>query len=156
MSEPEKIQYQLRIKLTEEFALAAWSNPDDPRLAPLKQILEANNATIRCQLNEFRDYVAEAEQAIAQAKGDEAREAAREQYNLYAWTKATIEDPAMIKKHTKSYTVFVGGEHLYDEGVADRIRAALLPLKERGMITAVAKHDNIPEHNPQPPPQFQR
>ncbi len=156
MADVEKVLYQLRIKLTEEFALAAWNNPDDPRLAPLRQILSDNNATVRCQLNEFRDYVTEAETALAQAEGDDAKEAVRNAYNLYDWTKTTIENPDMIKKHTKSYTVFVGGEHLYEEDVADRIRAALLPLKEQGMITAVAKHDNIPEHNPQQPPRFQR
>jgi hypothetical protein len=79
-------QYQVRIDLADEAAELARREPDDPALAPLADILRKHQAVLKCQYDAFAGYVAEAE-----------REGV-ERYPLYAWTKATIENPAKKAK----------------------------------------------------------
>ncbi|MFC1459489.1 hypothetical protein ACETIH_22880 [Microvirga arabica] len=74
----EQWLYQLRLYLADELAEAARRDAGAPVLGPLPQILEKHNATMKCQLDAFSDYVAQAE-----ADGVEG-------YPLYEWTKATI------------------------------------------------------------------
>jgi hypothetical protein len=48
---------------------------------------------MKCQLDAFANYVAQAE-----ANGVEG-------YPLYEWTKATVEDPIKKAKHLKSFAL---------------------------------------------------
>ena len=146
-------KYQLRLKLKDEFAQVAYSNPSDPALQPMMDVLAKHGADIRCQLNEFAAYVKEADDAFATAKDEAELQALKKAYFLYQWTKDTIEKPEMIKKHTKSWTVFVNDQHLYDETVADKIAADMKPLVGK-LLTGIAKHDDVPAHNPQMPPRY--
>jgi hypothetical protein len=132
-------QYQLRIYLTDEFVELARHDPHSPALGPLAGILKKHNATIKCQFDAFADYVAEAER-----EGTEA-------YPLYAWTKATIEDPVKKAKHLTSFAIHVGGEEVYAEASAEALEADLKPLVGDAMITRMTKHDTNPANNPQPP-----
>ena len=132
-------QHQLRLYLADEFADIARRDAGDPALDSLAQVLEQHNATMKCQFDAFADYVAEAE-----AHGTE-------RYPLYAWTKATIEDPVKKAKHLKSFALHVNGREVYPKEEADALEVDLLPLAQEGLITRVTKHDTNPANNPQPP-----
>jgi hypothetical protein len=96
----EEWQYQVRIDLADEPAALARRDPADPALAPLPGILRRHNAILKSQYDAFAGYVAEAERAGI------------ENYPLYHWTKATIENPAKKEKYQKSFTLYVDGEEV--------------------------------------------
>ncbi len=131
-------QYQLRIDLADDLAQIARRDPDDPALAPLPDILARHNALLKCQFDAFAGYVAEAE-----ANGTE-------DYPLYQWTKATIENPAKKAKYLKSFTLYVDGHEVYPRAEADALEAELAPLAG-SLLTRLSKHDTNPANNPQPP-----
>ena len=135
-------QYQLRIYLPDELVEVARNEPDNPALEPLADILARHHATMLCQFDAFAGYVAEAEK-----QGVEG-------YPLYAWTKATIEDPAKKAKHLKSFALHVNGQEVYPKAEADALEADLQPLVGGPLIERVSKHDTNPAHNPQPPEQY--
>ena len=137
-------QYQVRIYLDDAFAEAARRTPEDPALKPLADILRRHNAVLRCQFDAFAGYVAEAE------------ERGTENYPLYEWTKATIEDPAKKTKYTKSFTLYVDGDEVYAKEKADALEADLGVLVGGGLVTRMSKHDTNPANNPQPPARYRK
>jgi len=137
MNEPW--QYQIRIYLDDAAAETARRTPDDAALRPLRDILARHRATMTCQFDAFAGYVAAAEKE------------GTEHYPFYAWTKATIEDPAKKAKYLKSFTLYVEGDEVYAKEKADALEAALQPLVGGGLITRMSKHDTNPANNPQPP-----
>ena len=134
--------YQIRIDLDDTRADAARRNSSDPAIQPLMEILRRHHAALKCQFDAFAGYVAEAEQQGV------------ENYPLYAWTKATIENPAKRAKYLKSFTIYVEGNEVYAAGLAEALEADLRPLVESGVIARLAKHDTNPANNPQPPAQY--
>ena len=134
----EEWRYQLRVTLADRVAALARRNPDDPALAPLTEMLRRHGAALHCQFDAFAGYVAEAE-----AHGVE-------RYPLYAWTKATIEDPVKQAKYVRSFTLYIGGEEVYTRDKADALEAELRPLVGGPIVTGLAKHDTNPANNPQP------
>jgi hypothetical protein len=136
--------YQLRISLSDELAEAARRDPGDPALAPLADILRKHGASLKCQLDAFAGYVAEAE-----AQGVE-------RYPLYAWTKATIENPAKNAKYLKSFTLYVDGNEVYPKDQADALEKDLRPLEASGLLAKLARYDTNPANNPQPPERYRR
>jgi hypothetical protein len=135
----EDWRYQLRIKLGEEAAALVRSDPSNAAVAPIFEILSRRKATMRSQFDAFCEYVAEAERRGV------------EQFPLYKWTKAVIEDPAKKVKHSTAFTIYVDGEEVYEKPVADALEAELAPLVAQGVIAGLAKHDTNPANNPQPP-----
>ena len=134
--------YQIRIYLDDELAGVARRDPGDPAIKPLADILAKHHATMKSQNDAFADYVAEAEkQGI-------------EEYPLYAWTKATIEDPVKQAKYIKAFTLYVEGQEVYAKPLADALEADLQPLLGSQVITRLSKHDTNPANNPQPPAQY--
>lgn len=133
------LQFQVRMDLADEAAVAARRDPADPTLDPLPGILARHKATLTSQYDAFAGYCAEAE-----AQGVE-------NYPLYRWTKATIEDPAKKAKFLKNFTFYVEGREVYGKEEADRLEAELRPLIGGGLVTKVAKYDTNPANNPQPP-----
>ena len=135
-------QYQLRINLSDQAAEAARSGKRHPDLEPLRAILARHNAVLQCQYDAFAGYCAEAErQGI-------------DRYPLYAWTRATIEDPVKKAKYVKSFTLYVDGDEVYGKDRADALEAELAPLVGGPAVTALAKHDTNPANNPQPPKRY--
>jgi hypothetical protein len=112
----EQWQYQLRLYLADELAEAARRDAGAPVLGPLPQTLEKHAATMKCQLDAFSDYVAQAE-----ANGIE-------DYPLYEWTKAIIEDSIKRAKHLKAFALHVKGQDVYAKEEADALEADLQPL----------------------------
>jgi hypothetical protein len=79
-------QYQVRFDLNDPAtAESARRDLRHPLLAPLTDILANHRAALKCQFDAFAEYVATAE------------EHGVENYPLYEWTKATIENPAKKK-----------------------------------------------------------
>ncbi len=137
MTEPW--QHQLRIDVPEAVGSALRSEPDHPSLAGLSAILRRHDAKAVCQYDAFAGYCAEAE-----------REGV-EHFPLYAWTKATIEDPAKKAKYERSFTLYIGGEEVYPKARADALAAELWPLVGAGLIADLHRYDTNPANNPQPP-----
>jgi hypothetical protein len=135
-------QYQIRIYLADQFAEMARHNSADPALKPLADILGKHKAAMKCQFDAFADYCAEAENH------------GTENYPLYKWTKAAIENPAKKEKYTKSFTLYVDGQEVYAKEIADALEADLHPLVGGALITKMSKHDTNPANNPQPPAEF--
>jgi len=135
----DDLKYQLRLTLNDEFAPVARATPGDPRIAPLTSILRKHDAVLKCQHDAFAGYVREAE-----AKGIE-------KYPLYEWTKATVEDPVKEAKYIKSFTLYVGGNEVYEKDKADALEADLKPLVGGPIVAQMSRYDTDPAHNPQPP-----
>ncbi len=137
-----KWQYQIRIELADASAAAARCKPDDPVLEPLFRVLRGHGATLHCQLDAFAAYVAEAEQV------------GTEKFPLYAWTRATIENPAKEAKYVKSFALHVEGQAVYAREAADALEAELRPLVGGPIVVAMSRHDTNPASNPQPPERY--
>jgi hypothetical protein len=137
-------EYQLRIDLADELAEMARRDPDNPVLKPLADILTRHHAIMKCQFDAFADYVAEAEKR------------GTEDYPLYAWTKATIEDPDKKAKYTKSFTLYVEGNEVYAKPLADALESDLQPLVGGKLITRLSRYDTNPANNPQAPAQYRK
>jgi hypothetical protein len=135
----DDLKFQLRLTLNDGFAQAARADPRNPSLAPLTDILNRHDAVMKCQFDAFADYVHQ-----AQAGGTE-------KYPLYEWTKQTIEDPAKQAKYTKSFTLYVGDEEVYEKSKADALESALKPLVGGPVVAQMFRYDTDPAHNPQPP-----
>ncbi len=140
----DRWQYQIRLDLGDELAAATRRDADDPALGVLAEILRKHHAALVCQFDAFAGYVAEAE-----ARGTE-------EYPLYAWTKATIEDPAKKAKYLKSFTLYVDGDEVYAKEKADALESDLAPLVDGSSVIRMSKHDTNPENNPQPPERYRR
>ncbi len=134
------LQYQVRFDLADaQRAETLAHGQAEPALAPLVAVLARHRAVAKRQYDAFAEYVAAAEQQGV------------DRFPLYAWTKATIENPAKKEKYLKSFTLHVEGQEVYDKAAADALEAELKPLAESGVITRLAKYDTDPAHNPQPP-----
>jgi hypothetical protein len=134
--------YQVRVNLAEDAAQLARKDPGNPALKPLSDILEKHNAKLRNQLDAFADYCRAAE------------EAGEQDSVLYKWTKSVIQDPAKIDKHSKAFSIHVGGAEIYGKEAADAIEAEIQPLVGGPLVTRLTKHDSNPANNPQAPAQF--
>jgi hypothetical protein len=137
----DDLKFQLRLTLSDEFAPLARNDPRHPSLTPLASILDRHNAVMKCQFDEFADYVSE-----AAANGTA-------NYPLYEWTKKTIENPAKKAKYIKSFTLYVAGQEVYDKAEAEALEAELKPLVGGAIVAKMFKYDTDPAHNPQPPRQ---
>ena len=138
----ERWQFQIRIRLEDAAAESARSDPSAAVLEPLPGILTRHDAALACQFDAFAGYVAEAE-----------REGIGE-YPLYAWTKATIEDPVKKARYLRSFTVHVSGAEVYPKAKADPLERALAPLVGGPVVAALTRHDTNPANNPQIPKRF--
>jgi hypothetical protein len=132
-------KYQIRINLDHELAQAARFDPGSQRLKPLTDVLAKHRAELKCQFDLFAAYVAEAERAGA------------EEYPLYEWTRATIEDPQKKSKYVEVFSLYVDDEEVYPRDVADALETDLVPLVHSALIKRLSKHDSNPANNPQPP-----
>lgn len=137
-------QYQLRIYLADELAEMARRDAVALALGPLLRVLEKHGATMNCQLDAFADYVAEAE-----AQGIEGDP-------LYAWTKATIEDPVKSAKHLRSFARHIRGEAVYSKQEADALEVDLQPVVDGISILRISRHDTNPANNPQMPERYRQ
>ena len=133
-------QYQVRFDLNDSAAAESIRKElPDPALARLLEVLAEHRAVPKCQFDDFAEYVAAAEEQEV------------ENYPLYRWTKATIENPAKKEKYLRSFTVYVDDREVYAKEIADALEADLQPLAASGLITRISKYDTNPANNPQSP-----
>jgi hypothetical protein len=137
----DDLKFQLRLTLNDEFARVARSDPANPSISALADILRRHDVVMKCQFDAFADYVREAE-----ANGVK-------NFPLYEWTKKTIEDPAKKAKYTKSFALYVSGEEVYAKDKADALEGELKALVGGPIVAQMFKYDTDPAHNPQPPRQ---
>ena len=123
----DELKYQLRVVLEDEAAELARSDPSNPRIAPLVEVLERHNTLLKCQYDAFADYVAEAE-----------RQGAFEDV-LYKWTKDTIANPLKKAKYLKAFTFYVDGDEVYSADKADALEADVRPLVGQGIVVSMAQ-----------------
>lgn len=132
-------QFQIRITVTDDRAAALHTDPMSNAYPPLRNILHAHKAALKCQFDAFADYVKEAETLGTSA------------YPLYEWTRETIENPEKKAKYLRSFTVYVEGDEVYGGSIADSLEAALSALPVDAGIERVFRYDSNPANNPQPP-----
>ena len=135
-------KYQLRLDLSDEAAEAARGGGGCRGLKALNATLRRHGAVLKCQYDAFAGYCAEAER-----RGIDG-------YPLYAWTRATIEDPARKAKYTRSFTIQVDGEDVYAREKAATLEADLQPLVGGPAVRRMARRDTNPANNPQPPKRY--
>ena len=135
-------QYQIRLVLEDASAELARHEPAHPALEPLSRVLRCHGAALECQFDAFAAYVAEAERA------------GTGKYPLYAWTRATIENPAKEAKYVRSFSVHVNGEAIYAREKADALETDLRALVGGPIVASMSKHDSDPANNPQPPRRY--
>jgi hypothetical protein len=128
-------QYQLRIHLSDDLAGVASTDRGAPVFRPLADLLDAHDATLVSQFDAFAAYVAEAERE------------GPENYPLYKWTKATLDDPERRAKHMKAFSLHVSGQDVYPKATADALEAALQPLVDSGLVARLSRHDTNPVSN---------
>lgn len=138
----EQWQYQLRVYLTDAAADAARGIASEASLGPLHRILEKHEATLVSQFDAFAAYVAEAE-----ANGPE-------NFPLYHWTKAVIDDPGKRAKHVGTFAVRIAGREVYPKAAADALEADLRPLAGGGTVMRLSRHDTNPANNLPVPEQY--
>ena len=137
----EQWQYQLRLYLSGDAAEAMRSGHDDPALQPLTAILDKHGAAMVSQLDAFEGYVAEAEAA------------GPENFPLYKWTKATLDDPEKRTKHAKAFALRMSGQEVYGKDAADALEADLQPIVDGHTIERMSRHDTNPANNLPVPPE---
>ena len=140
--EASRLRYQLRVVLEDAAAESARARTGHPALGPLGGVLARHDAALVCQYDAFAGYCAEAER-----NGIDG-------YPLYAWTRATIEDPAKKAKYLRSFSLHVGGAEVYDGDRADALEQDLRPLVGGAVVKSLARHDTDPANNPQMPERY--
>ena len=110
--------------------------------AELITVLEVYNAVPMSQYDAFANYCREAESA--EMENDNWQD----DYPLYHWTSATINDPEKKEKYSKIYSIYVNGDEVYDKEIADELE---YELKQFDELASVDKYDTNPANNPQPP-----
>ena len=121
--------------MSDDLAEVARLDRDSPVLRPLTSVLDRHQAVLVSQFDAFAAYVAEAE-----AEGVE-------NFPLYRWTKAVVDDPAKRAKHVGAFAMRVSGAEVYPKAVADALEADLLPLIGGGVVARMSRHDTNPANN---------
>ena len=62
-----------------------------------------------------------------------------------------MDDPAKEAKYTKSFTLYVGGDEVYERSKADALEAELKPLVGGPIVAQMFRYDTNPTRSPRPP-----
>lgn len=131
--------YQIRIKVSEKLS-EDLRGVNDLRLSnEIIKIATDNSSRLVCTFDAFAEYCEEAE-----------REGI-EQYELYHWTKSTIDNPEKKAKHLKSFAFYEGNNQVYSKDLACSIEQSLKDLNSGDEIVEINLIDSNPANNPQPP-----
>ena len=131
--------YQIRIKVSEKLSEDLRSVNDLGLSKEINKIASENNSRLVCTFDAFAEYCEEAE-----------REGI-EQYELYQWTKSTIDNPEKKAKHLKSFAFYEGDNQVYKKELAYSIQQRLKDLNSGDDIVEINMIDSNPANNPQPP-----
>ena len=139
----EPLLFQVRVNLGDAFAKAARSNPADPSLRPINDILVKYDAVLKNQFDAFVGFCKESE------------DSGHTDTVLYRWTKSLVDNPAKQEHYATRFTIYAeGGNEVYSRHAADGLEADLTPLVGGGMIERLSKFNTDPAQNPQAGPEF--
>ena len=131
--------YQIRIKVSDKLS-EDLRGVNELRLSKaIIKIATDNSSKLVCTFDAFAEYCEEAE-----------REGI-EQYELYHWTKSTIDNPDKKAKHLKSFAFYEGNNQVYSKHLACAIEQRLKDLDSGDDIVEINLIDSNPANNPQPP-----
>ncbi len=131
--------YQIRIKVSDKLS-EDLRGVNELRLSKaIIKIATDNSSKLVCTFDAFAEYCEEAE-----------REGI-EQYELYHWTKSTIDNPDKKAKHLKSFAFYEGNNQVYSKELACKIEQRLKDLENDHNIIEINLIDSNPANNPQPP-----
>ena len=131
--------YQIRIKVSERLAEDLRSTTELGLSKDILKIASDNDSRLVCTFDAFAEYCEEAE-----------REGI-EHYELYHWTKSTIDNPEKKAKHLKSFAFYEGDNQVYSKELASSIEQSLKNLNGGDDIVEINFIDSNPANNPQPP-----
>ena len=131
--------YQIRIKVSEQLSKDLRSVNSSSLAKEINKIASDNGSKLVCTFDAFAEYCEEAE-----------REGI-ENYELYHWTKSTIDNPEKKAKHLKSFAFYEGDNQVYRKELAYSIQQCLKDLDSGNDIVEINMIDSNPANNPQPP-----
>ena len=133
--------YQIRIKVSDKLSEDLRGMHELELSQAINRIANENGSRIVCTFDAFAEYCEEAEKNGI------------EHYELYHWTKSTIENPEKKSKHLKSFAFYEGDNQVYNEELAVSIKQSLEELDSGNDIIEINLIDSNPANNPQPPKQ---
>ncbi len=131
--------YQVRIRVSEKLSQDLRGVRSLDLSKEIIRIATDHGAKLVCTFDAFEEYCQEAE-----------REGIDE-YELYHWTKSTIENPEKKAKHLKSFAFYQGNNQVYSKELALSIKQRLDYLESYNDIVEINFIDSNPANNPQPP-----
>ena len=132
-------QYQVRIRVSERLSESLRSGNHTDLANNLDRISNDHGMSLVCTYDAFKGYC------------DEAEENGIDEYALYDWTKATIENPDKKAKHLKSFAFYRGFEQIYEKELALSLEKELLNLGLNEDLLEIKVIDSNPANSPQPP-----
>tara|TARA_B100000900_G_scaffold406972_1_gene418896 strand:- start:342 stop:764 length:423 start_codon:yes stop_codon:yes gene_type:complete len=131
--------YQIRIKVSEKLSADLRGTKEFELSKKIIKIADDHCARLVCTFDAFAEYCEEAEKEGI------------EKYELYHWTKSTIENPEKKEKHLKSFAFYEGNNQVYNKELAIAIKQCLTNLDSNKDILEINFIDSNPANNPQPP-----
>ncbi len=131
--------YQIRIKVSDELSEDLRGMHELELSQAINSIANENGSRVVCTFDAFAEYCEEAEKYGI------------EHYELYHWTKSTIENPEKKSKHLKSFAFYEGDNQVYNKELAISIQQSLKRLDSGNHILEINLIDSNPANNPQPP-----
>ena len=130
--------YQIRIKVSDKLSEDLRGMHELELSQAINRIANENGSRIVCTFDAFAEYCKEAEQNGI------------EHYELYYWTKSTIENPEKKSKHLRSFAFYEGDNQVYNKELAVSIQQSLKRLDSGNDILEINLIDSNPANNPQP------
>ena len=131
--------YQIRIKVSDKLSEDLRGMHELELSQAISRIANENGSRVVCTFDAFAEYCEEAEKNGI------------EHYELYHWTKSTIENPEKKSKHLKSFAFYEGDNQVYNKELAVSIQQSLKRLDSGNDIIEINLIDSNPANNPQPP-----
>ncbi len=131
--------YQIRIKVSDKLSEDLRGMHELELSQAINRIASENGSRVVCTFDAFAEYCEEAEKNGI------------EHYELYTWTKSTIENPEKKSKHLKSFAFYEGDNQVYNKELAVAIQQSLKRLDSGNDILEINLIDSNPANNPQPP-----
>ena len=131
--------YQIRIKVSDKLSEDLRGMHELELSQAINRIANENGSRVVCTFDAFAEYCEEAEKNGI------------EHYELYHWTKSTIENPEKKSKHLKSFAFYEGDNQVYNKELAVFIQQSLKTLDSGNDILEINLIDSNPANNPQPP-----
>ena len=131
--------YQVRIRVSDNLSESLRSGNHTDLAQKLDKISNDHGMSLVCTYDAFKGYC------------DEAEENGINEYALYEWTKATIENPEKKAKHLKSFAFYRGFEQIYEKRLALSLEENLEKLGISDDLLEIKVIDSNPANNPQPP-----